>query len=224
VISDILPQLVAAKECFGDPPDVVLFDSERAAVASAVEKRRLEFGTVRHCARQALAGLGHPPVPLIPGRRGAPQWPDGIVGSMTHCAGYRAAAVAQAGQIRAVGIDAEPDEPLPDGVFDLIARPEEAELLAGFAEAREPQVSWGRLLFSCKEAVFKVWYPATGRELDFGEVSITFDPRRGTFVAHLFPEPPPGPDSLPSIMTGRWTTGQSLIVTAITLPRTAAGE
>jgi 4'-phosphopantetheinyl transferase EntD len=223
MISTILPWPVFSRECFDDPPNIFLFDSEQAVVASAVAKRRLEFGTVRHCARQALAVLGYPPVPLLPGRRGAPRWPDGVVGSMTHCAGYRAAAVAAAAQVRAVGIDAEPDAPLPDGVLALIARPEEvarlAELAAVPAGPGRP-VCWGRLLFSCKEAVFKAWYPVTGRELDFTEVSIVFEPRRRTFTARLLPQAPAAEDPMPPALAGRWTTDQSLLVSATTLLRT----
>ena len=39
--------------------------------------------------------------------------------------------------------------------------------------ADSPVVSWGRLLFSAKEAVIKAWYPLTGRLLDFTEIVIT---------------------------------------------------
>ena len=54
-------------------------------------KRRNEFITVRHCAGLALGELGFPPVPILKGDKGEPCWPDGAVGSLTHCAGYRGA-------------------------------------------------------------------------------------------------------------------------------------
>lgn len=216
MIAELLPAVVASVECFDDPPGVVLFDEERAVIARAVDKRRREFATVRHCARLALATLGHPPVALLPGQRGAPRWPEGIVGSMTHCDGYRAAALARAGEVRAVGIDAEPDGPLPDGVLGLVARPEEAVQLAELLHGghRGPE-HWGRLLFSCKEAVFKVWYPLTHRELDFHEASIRLDPGDGSFTADLLADP--GHDVLPSRLVGRWIASRSLIVSTITL-------
>jgi 4'-phosphopantetheinyl transferase EntD len=62
---------------------------------------------------------------LLPGRSGAPRWPDGVVGSMTHCNGYRATVVAHSGRVRSLGIDAELHAPLPP-VLRVIARPEEA--------------------------------------------------------------------------------------------------
>jgi len=216
VIAELLPAAVASAECFDDPPGVVLFDQERAVVARAVDKRRREFATVRHCARRALATLGHSPVPLVPGRRGAPLWPDGIVGSMTHCDGYRAAALARADQVHAVGIDAEPDGPLPDGVLALIARPDETKHLADLLHrgCAGPD-HWERLLFSCKETVFKVWYPLTHRELDFHEASIRLDPRDATFTVDLFADS--GDDVLPSRLVGRWIAAQSLVISTITL-------
>jgi len=88
VIEDLLPPQVAVAEEFGNVPYVVLFPEEEAVIANAVDKRRREFATARACARAALAKLGLPPVPIVPGFRGAPQWPSGVVGSITHCAGY----------------------------------------------------------------------------------------------------------------------------------------
>ncbi|MFD3676463.1 hypothetical protein [Streptomyces sp. NPDC058613] len=50
----------------------------------------------------------HPRSDSAEGRRN-PVWPSGIVGSMTHCTGYRAAAVARTGHLVALGVDAEPN-------------------------------------------------------------------------------------------------------------------
>ena len=216
MIAELLPPVVASAECFDDPSDVALFEQERAVVARAVDKRRREFATVRHCARRALATLGHPPVPLLPGPRGAPLWPDGIVGSMTHCDGYRAAALARADHVDAVGIDAEPDAPLPDGIFDLIARPAETTHLADLCHrgCAGPD-HWERLLFSCKETVFKVWYPLTRRELGFHEASVRLDPSDATFTVDLLADP--GSDVLPARLAGRWVAAHSLVISTIAL-------
>ena len=109
MIEEILPPAVAAAEAFGDRPDAELFPEEHAVMGRATGKRRGEFATGRACARDALARLGRPPVAILPGDRGAPGWPPGIVGSITHCAGYRAAAVGPAADVLAIGLDAEPD-------------------------------------------------------------------------------------------------------------------
>ncbi len=99
MIEELLPDDVVVVEALSDPPEAVLFPAEEALLAQAVEKRPLEFTTVRHCARVALGRLGVPAAPILPGEHGAPQWPEGIVGSMTHCAGYRAAVVARSADV-----------------------------------------------------------------------------------------------------------------------------
>ncbi|WP_240796430.1 4'-phosphopantetheinyl transferase superfamily protein [Streptomyces sp. RFCAC02] len=217
-MSGPLARLVGAPaetaETFGDPPgEPDLFPAEAAAVARAVPKRRAEYATVRACARTALARLGAPRVPLLPGERGAPGWPPGFVGSMTHCAGYRGAAVARAADLAGIGIDAEPADPLPDpGILPLISLPEERAMLTELA-ARRPGVAWDRLLFSAKESVYKAWFPLTRRWLDFGEAGITIDPDTGTFTARLLPE-----DAPLRTFPGRWTAGGGLLLTAVVLP------
>jgi 4'-phosphopantetheinyl transferase EntD len=87
VIGTLLPEAVRHAEAYGDVPDEPPFPGEADLVADAVEKRRREFVTTRRCARQALAQLGVPPVPIRPGPGRAPVWPAGVVGSLTHCAG-----------------------------------------------------------------------------------------------------------------------------------------
>lgn len=67
MIERILPAPVASAEVFGDDPAATLLPGERAIIARAVESRRREFTTARGCARSALAGLGLPPVPVLPG-------------------------------------------------------------------------------------------------------------------------------------------------------------
>ena len=112
----ILPAGVECEERFGEASGGVLLPEEEKIIAQAVEPRRREYAAVRSCARVCLGRLGYGPVPILPGVGGAPIWPAGVLGSMTHCTGYAAAAVAPRPRISAVGIDAEPDAPLPDGV------------------------------------------------------------------------------------------------------------
>ncbi|MGX1852826.1 4'-phosphopantetheinyl transferase family protein [Streptomyces sp. NPDC055299] len=216
MIDEMFPGAVAAVESFGDPADARLFPGERAALVGAGEARRREFTTVRHCARRALGVLGLPPVPLLPGVRGAPRWPDGVVGSMTHCAGYRAAAVARRSQVLTLGIDAEPHEPLPDGVLRHIGLPEERARLAGLAR-REPGVHWDRLLFCAKEAVYKAWFPVTGSWLGFDGALVSLLPD-GTLRAHVLAAPPPERAGAPREFAGRWLVGSGLVLAcAVTL-------
>lgn len=225
MIEEILPGSVACASAFGDLPpgtDGGLLPAEAAAVSRAVAKRRAEFTTVRVCARRALRALGLPGVALVPDRRGAVAWPEGTVGSMTHCSGYRAAVVARTGDAVSLGIDAEPDLPLPEGVLEVVSREREREGLAALA-ARRPDVSWDRLLFSAKESVFKTWYPLTRKELDFQEAELEIDPDSGTFTARLLVPGPEVAGSRVGVFPGRWLARNGLVVTAIALPGPAGG-
>jgi 4'-phosphopantetheinyl transferase EntD len=223
VIEAILPPGVVAEEAFGDTPDVVLFPEEEAVIAKAVDKRRREFATARACARAALARLGLPPVPIVPGLRGAPQWPSGIVGSITHCAGYRACALARDVDIVTVGLDAEPHDDLPPGVLGAVASDSEQAALAALTSAR-PGVCWDRMLFSAKESVYKAWFPLTHRWLNFEEACIDFDPVNQTFSARLLVDGPVVNGATLTGFQGRWLVSNGLIVTAIVIARGEAGR
>ncbi|MGA5818005.1 4'-phosphopantetheinyl transferase family protein [Kitasatospora sp. NPDC094028] len=213
MIGDLLPDVVATEVAYDDPPEARLEPAEAAVVARAVDKRRREFTTVRHCARAALTRIGVPYRPLVPGLRGGPSWPDGVVGSLTHCDGFRAAAVARAGELASIGIDAEPALPLPEGVQEAIALPAEQRRLAELSAAR-PDVPWDRILFSAKESVYKAWFPLTLKFLEFSEAELTLDPD-GTFTARLLV---PGPEVSGRRLDGfdgRWAVRDGLLATAI---------
>jgi 4'-phosphopantetheinyl transferase EntD len=204
LIATLVPGSASA-ELFSDVPESAMFSDEAAAVAGAGAERRREFGTVRWCARKALGQLGVPAVPILPGEDRAPRWPVGVVGSMTHCAGYRAAVVARSGVLRGIGIDAEPHAALPPEVRDLVLLDEERARLDTLAEAA-PEMHWERLVFCAKEAVYKAWFPLTGGWLDFEDVSITVH-LDGSFGARV----------RGSALQGSWKVDRGLILAAALL-------
>jgi 4'-phosphopantetheinyl transferase EntD len=223
LIERILPVNVACAEEFGDSPDARLFPEEEALMAKAIDKRRREFATARGCARSALATLGVVPVPILSEERGAPRWPPGIVGSITHCSGYRAAAVARTRDLLTIGLDAEPNEVLPGGVLEAISLPGERVRLGSLAAAT-PETCWDRLLFSAKESVYKSWYPLARCWLGFDDADITINPADGTFEARLLVAAPVvGGFSLAGF-TGRWLACDGLILTAIAVPAPNVGS
>ena len=216
MIETLVPASASA-EMFSDAPESTMFSIEAAAVAGAVAERRREFGTVRYCARKALRDIGMPAVPILPDVDRAPRWPVGVVGSMTHCAGYRAAAVARSGELCALGIDAEPHAAVPDEALDLILRDEERAGLLALADAC-PDPRWDRIFFCAKEAVYKAWFPLTGRWLDFADVSATVH-LDGTFRARLR-VPAPRIDGVDlDDFGGRWMVGRGLVLAATSVPR-----
>ncbi|MEU5694644.1 4'-phosphopantetheinyl transferase superfamily protein [Actinosynnema sp. NPDC020468] len=217
MITDLLPPPVAAVDAFEDPADAVLFPEEQEHIARSVEKRRLEFTTGRHCARAALGGLGIAPVPILPGPNREPLWPAGVVGAITHCKGYRAAAVGRASEVWTIGLDAEPNEPTPGGVLEAVALPPELAMVERLRAAGD-KVAWDRLLFSAKETVYKAWFPLARAWLGFEDAEVTVNPDDGTFAARILIDPPVVDGVMLDGFTGRWLVREGFVVTAIAVP------
>ncbi len=219
VIEQLLPSAVVSVEAYGqNDADLTLFPEEAAFMTRAVAKRRREFTVVRSCARRAMEKLGVPPQPILPGEHGAPRWPAGLVGSMTHCDDYCAAALVRTADLASLGIDAEVHQPLPDGVLPAVSLPAEADRLRRLSD-RCPYVHWDRLLFSAKESIYKTWFPLTRKWLDFTEVDIEFSEDGHFRAALLVPGPRVGGHRLDHF-EGRWTTDHGLIATAVAVPHT----
>lgn len=219
MIEQIMPSQVCAVESFGDDPAAMLFPEEYGAISRATEGRRTEFATARSCARGALALLGLPAVAVPRGENGAPQWPEGVAGSITHCEDYRAAAVALTRDVLSLGVDAEPNEPMPDhGMLELIALEEERVRL-GELTAVMPGVYWDRLLFSAKESVYKAWFPLARCWLGFESADVVIDPRAGTFTARLLVPGPLVNGSPLTLLSGRWLAQRGFLLTAVVVPR-----
>lgn len=220
LLSGVLPatrSALAAAEVYRDPPDLAPLPEEEPLIAKSVAKRRNEFITVRYCARQALGELGIEPAPILKGEKGEPCWPDGVVGSLTHCEGYRGAVVGRQVEVRSVGIDAEPHGVLPDGVLDAISLPAERTELKRLPDG----LHWDRILFCAKEATYKAWFPVTRRWLGFEDAHIIFDVddsgTSGGFVSRILIDPAALSGPPLETLSGRWSVSDGLTLTAIVL-------
>lgn len=158
--------------------------------------------------------LGAPAVAIGRGPDRQPLWPRGTVGSITHCAGYCAAAAAWSKEVASIGIDAEVHDELPVGVLEQIALPHEADWIA---DRSSTGTHWGRVLFSAKESVFKTWFPLTRRWLGFHDAEIRFSPSMGEFDATLL-VPGPFVSGCPhQSFSGRFLVCNGLVLTGIAL-------
>ncbi len=141
----------------------------------------------------------------------------GLVGSITHTTGFRAAAVASQKVIASIGIDTEPNAPLPEGIADLVVVDGELKMLAALTRAC-PERQWGRILFSAKESIYKAWFPLTRRWLGFEDVDLMIDPA-GEFEARLRIDGSRADGGPPlSELRGRFVVTRELISTAVTVP------
>lgn len=172
---------------------------ELALVAGASAQRRDELAAGRWCAHRAMEALGVPAQPVLRSSSGAPVWPAGLRGSISHCASYAVAAVTRSPTVRALGVDVEAVQRLAPEVVDLV-------LTAG--EHDRPAPGPGEVLrFSAKESVYKAWSAAGGGWLDFSDVEVDVRPDE-TFVATVLGRQRVG---------GTWATGQDLVLTLASL-------
>ncbi len=210
LLHGLFPDYVRTAEMFvrdGEPD--ALFGAERAQIAGAVTKRQREYAAVRQLAHQLLFVCGVQPEPLLNGLDRAPIWPQGIVGSLSHCAEHAIAMVACSRQVRAIGCDIEPAKALPISLVSRVLLPdEEVRLEAG--------PDWlGRLMFSAKESLYKAQYPLTRTQLDFDAVEIKPDLASKSFSVVI----PQGIAPFPAgrHIQGRFVVRERHLCTAIVL-------
>lgn len=140
---------------------------EAAAFETSVIAVRRASGAARVVARGLLTQVGLPGQALPKAGSGAPIWPKGIVGSLSHDRSIAIAAIAFSRDYRALGIDVEAAEPLPGDLLDMVATPQERVDIGGDALR-------ARLLFAAKEAVYKAVYPIDQTFLDHHDVEVDF--------------------------------------------------
>lgn len=156
----------------GSVDPAILFANEARSVALAVPLRQQEFAAGRAAARQAL-GL-RAAIPVAKDR--APIWPRGWAGSITHAGGWALAVASRGGML--VGVDLEPEAPLPTDILDTVLTP--AERARGGAD-----LVAAKRIFVAKEAVYKAQYPVTRALFDFQTLDVMF---RGTRFEATFQE------------------------------------
>jgi len=166
----LAPHLSGAEmEDSGQP--VFLPAAEDTLVEKAAPKRRREFALGRACARAALRGLGHGDAVVGKNANGAPVWPHGIIGSITHTAGYAAALVGEARHFSGIGLDAERVGGVTQDLWPRLFTARERDHLMSLDDVDQPIVA--TLIFSAKEACYKAWGGAG--TLAFRDIHVTPD-------------------------------------------------
>lgn len=183
----------AAIDVAADLTDSILPEEISLAHAMRNVKRRRQFLAGRAAARRACRtiGLGLD-LPLLPTHSGAPSWPSGTVGSISHSGDFAVAVVGSDSDVNGLGIDLE----YMDGrsrlhLIDRICNLNERRWVEEIPDEAERRF---RILFSAKESVYKALRPTIGRYFGFDAVSISplDDDLRVTMVENLHPLIPPG--------------------------------
>jgi 4'-phosphopantetheinyl transferase EntD len=182
-LSSLLPREVATVVVAPRHRDVPVLAAEAEYLAAHAmhPRREAEFRAGRACAREALSRIGIDGWPLIPATTREPQWPDDVVGSITHSGAYCAAAVARGHHCAGIGIDVEATGRVGDELAPAVCSRDELAALDKHGSSGRAELL--TLIFSAKESVFKAIFPRQRLFLEFSDVEIEFEPENGTFRA-----------------------------------------
>jgi 4'-phosphopantetheinyl transferase EntD len=194
LVSVLVPGLFGA-EMHDQGQALSLHPQEQREVAGAVAKRQRDFALGRACAHAALKRLNRDAGPIARADDGAPVWPAGIVGSITHTQGYAAAVVAAAADFAGLGVDAEQAGGVTQDLWPRLFDAGEREMLARQADPSRLAV----ILFSAKESCHKA---GAERVLRFHDLRVTLD--ENNFTARRGAE----------AFQGRYVVQDALVVTA----------
>lgn len=133
-------------------------------------KRLADFSTGRYCALKALEQLGIQAAVIPIGEDRAPVWPEGIVGSISHCDSLIGAIVAKSSDHISLGLDIEEIGRVTPDLWDLVFTENEKNYLSGLSD--ENKLVQSTAIFSIKEAFYKFQHPLTKTFLDFLDVEV----------------------------------------------------
>jgi enterobactin synthetase component D len=173
------------------------FPQERQSNPGARSRRRNDYNTGRLCARRALDYLGIGREAIPPGQRGRPLWPKGVIGSISHAAGFWCAAVSDSK--RSLGIDVERlDRSMSASMLERVCTPHELESICKW-EGQGMDAA-AILVFSAKEALYKCLYPLVGTFIQFQAAEINVDWDSDRFTVCLMED-----------LSPEWTAGTELV-------------
>lgn len=151
-------------------------------------RRRLDFLIGRAAARRAMEAAGYPDGEVLVGESGAPSWPRGLVGSISHSAGHAVAVVADRSTSSGVGVDLEHRRAV-DEIESLVAFGSELDWLSAQTKAAKNDLLLE--LFAAKESLYKAVFPVYGRFFGFEAARLVRPTGSTGFDAH-FEEPMEG--------------------------------
>ncbi len=161
-------ELVGGK--VGEQPPVI-DKQEWQLVDHASKKRQREFACGRHYAHQALENLGAGQQTIGRDERGAPLWPKGIAGSISHTNEYCAVLLSSQSEFQSVGIDLEESGRMKPNLWSRLLTGNEITYLKSIADIAE-QTRHAATMFSAKEAFYKCDYPLHRQQIDFTQVEL----------------------------------------------------
>jgi 4'-phosphopantetheinyl transferase EntD len=222
-VGSLFPPGAVAAELRGPGDAELLLPAEAVFLGRAVPKRVQEFAAGRLCARRALADFGIVDFPIKVADDRQPVWPDTMVGSITHTAGFCAAVVAERRCAGALGLDSEVVGDVTAEIWHSICVPLETAWVRSLpASERAAAVT---LIFSAKEAFYKCQYPMVREPLGFHDArvqAVGWGAADGAFNIHATRDIAiSARTALP--MQGRYLFHEGFVTAGIALVGTAGG-
>jgi 4'-phosphopantetheinyl transferase EntD len=136
---------------------------------NAVEKRKAQAIGARWCAAVAARALKIELTAVTLDEAGCPQWPVGLVGSLSHSDSKAVAVVSTT--LRNLGVDVEElfDHRKVELLSDTVLTPDEKKRLSADAEQARWQLT---TIFSLKEAAYKALFPELRVFIDFHQLEV----------------------------------------------------
>ena len=203
--------------CSQNPSDQYykLLPEENAIAESfGSKKRRNEFILGRKCAHKALSRFGLESEPILRNFETREAcWPNSVWGSISHSAGFAAAAVGLKKEINGIGIDLEGfSRSLDIKISRHVCVASELEWLESLKTKEAHRAL--RIIFSAKESIFKCLYPRTKTYFSFKDAVVSINGEEKKFSFYIL-------KSIPGIIKqdfpqhGRYSEIDKMLLTSV---------
>ncbi|MGL1887998.1 MAG: 4'-phosphopantetheinyl transferase superfamily protein [Reichenbachiella sp.] len=149
----------------------ILFETEKNITTEFETKRLKEFCQGRFCAHQCLNHFSNS-APILKDEYGAPVWPKGLTGSISHTDKMAGAMVAKKDRFRALGLDIELIGRVQPDLWDMLFTPNEIKVFDKTPDHKKNYMS--TMFFSMKEAFYKMQFQLSHTFLDFHDCEIIY--------------------------------------------------
>lgn len=153
-------------------------DKEWQCIVSASLKRQQEFFCGRYFAHLLLGRMGLGDCEIGRDGKGCPQWPDGVVGSISHTRDFCAVSLAESKHFISLGIDLEESSRLKTSLWPRLFVRSEIEQLERIRDSAN-RMRHAAIMFSAKEAFYKCDYPLNHQPYMFTDAEVALDEASG---------------------------------------------
>jgi 4'-phosphopantetheinyl transferase EntD len=168
------PGIMCGVRAISPGDESTLTQNEQAQMRNSAVLVRRASGAARIVARKILRDAGAPPPwDICKQVSGAPEWPSGFIGSISHDHDFALAAIAANQRLRSIGIDVERKIPLPAELISIVATKHEID------DLNNNNFDF-KLLFCIKEAVYKATNVLDGEYLDHHDVEFSYKSNMAT--------------------------------------------